>query len=76
MAVATNELKKPSMSIGAVAEAVGYQSEAAFRRAFKRHMGVTPAQMAKNPEHIECRSSPQYALLINDQPVKSDVRSS
>jgi AraC family transcriptional regulator, activator of mtrCDE len=47
MTVATNELKKPSMSTGAVAEAVGYQSEAAFQRAFKSHIGVTPAQWRK-----------------------------
>jgi AraC family transcriptional activator of mtrCDE len=47
MAQAANELKKPSMSTGAVAEAVGYQSEAAFQRAFKSHMGVTPAQWRK-----------------------------
>jgi AraC family transcriptional activator of mtrCDE len=30
-----------------VAEAVGYQSEAAFQRAFKTHMGMTPAQWRK-----------------------------
>ena len=47
MTIAANELKKPSMSTGAVAEAVGYQSEAAFQRAFKSHMGVTPAQWRK-----------------------------
>ncbi len=43
MTEAANQLKKSSMSIGAIAEAVGYQSEAAFQRAFKHHMGVTPA---------------------------------
>jgi AraC family transcriptional activator of mtrCDE len=47
MALAGNELKKSSLSTGAVAEAVGYQSEAAFQRAFKSHMGVTPAQWRK-----------------------------
>src|SRR4029079_13008939 len=47
MALAANELKKPSMYTGAVADAVGYQSEAAFQRAFKSHMGVTPAQWRK-----------------------------
>jgi AraC family transcriptional activator of mtrCDE len=47
MALAANELKKPSMSTGAVAETVGYQSEAAFQRAFKSHMGVTPAKWRK-----------------------------
>ncbi|HEX3502331.1 MAG TPA: AraC family transcriptional regulator [Xanthobacteraceae bacterium] len=50
MTLATNELKKPSISTGAVAEAVGYQSEAAFQRAFKSHMGVTPAQWRKAQE--------------------------
>jgi AraC family transcriptional activator of mtrCDE len=35
------------MSTGAVADAVGYQSEAAFQRAFKSYMGLTPAQWRK-----------------------------
>jgi AraC family transcriptional regulator, activator of mtrCDE len=39
-----NELKRYSIAIGAVAERVGYQSEAAFQRAFKQHMGLTPAR--------------------------------
>jgi AraC family transcriptional activator of mtrCDE len=47
MALAANTLKNPSMSTGAVAESVGYQSEAAFQRAFKSRMGQTPAQWRK-----------------------------
>ena len=43
MTMAANELSTSSASTGAVAESVGYQSEAAFQRAFKLHMGVTPA---------------------------------
>jgi AraC family transcriptional activator of mtrCDE len=50
MTLAANELKKFSLSTGAVAEAVGYQSEAAFQRAFKSHMGITPAQWRKMQE--------------------------
>ncbi|MHC2437055.1 AraC family transcriptional regulator [Bradyrhizobium sp. USDA 4451] len=52
MTLAANELKVSSLSTGAVAEMVGYQSEAAFQRAFKSHMGVTPAQWrrAQPPE--------------------------
>jgi AraC family transcriptional activator of mtrCDE len=50
MTLAANELKRSSLSTGAVAEAVGYQSEAAFQRAFKSHMGVTPAQWRKTQE--------------------------
>jgi AraC family transcriptional activator of mtrCDE len=47
MTLAANELRNSSLSTGAVAEAVGYQSEAAFQRAFKSHMGATPAQWRK-----------------------------
>ena len=44
MMVAANEMRRSSASTGAVAESIGYQSEAAFQRAFKRYMGATPAQ--------------------------------
>jgi AraC family transcriptional activator of mtrCDE len=44
MTVAANALKTSEMSTGAVAELAGYQSEAAFQRAFKYQMGITPAQ--------------------------------
>jgi AraC family transcriptional activator of mtrCDE len=50
MTLAANELKKSSRSTSAVAETVGYQSEAAFQRAFKSRMGVTPAQWRKIQE--------------------------
>jgi AraC family transcriptional activator of mtrCDE len=38
------------MSTGAVADAVGYQSEATFERAFKSYMGLTPGQWKKGWE--------------------------
>jgi AraC family transcriptional activator of mtrCDE len=44
MILAGNELRKPLNSVASVAEAVGYQSEAAFYRVFKQKMGITPAQ--------------------------------
>ena len=43
MTLAARKLEDPSLSTGAVGEDVGYQSEAAFQRAFKQHMGMTPA---------------------------------
>lgn len=43
MMLAAQELRKASVSTAAVAAAVGYQSEAAFQRAFKKRMGITPA---------------------------------
>jgi AraC family transcriptional activator of mtrCDE len=42
--LAAAKLRKPGASTAAVAAEVGYQSEAAFQRAFKQRMGVTPAQ--------------------------------
>jgi AraC family transcriptional activator of mtrCDE len=48
MTVAARELRSSNASAGAVAEAVGYQSEAAFQRAFKKHAGATPAQFRRS----------------------------
>jgi AraC family transcriptional activator of mtrCDE len=39
MTLAANELSKSSLSTGAVAEAVGYQSEAAFQRRLQEPHG-------------------------------------
>lgn len=47
MTVAANELRKSGAPTGAVADNVGYQSEAAFQRAFKLHMGKTPSKYRK-----------------------------
>lgn len=43
MQVATQKLRDGRMSIGQIAFDIGYESEAAFTRAFKREMGVPPA---------------------------------
>jgi AraC family transcriptional activator of mtrCDE len=57
MTLATNELRRPSVSMGAVAESVGYQSEAAFQRAFKQHIGLTPAHW-RRASHTEVPRGP------------------
>jgi AraC family transcriptional activator of mtrCDE len=44
MALAADALRASTASTEAIAERVGYQSVAAFRRAFKDHMGATPAE--------------------------------
>jgi AraC family transcriptional regulator, activator of mtrCDE len=53
MTLAANELKKPSTSTEAVAEAVGYQSLAAFRRAFTQRMGMTPGDWRRASRELE-----------------------
>ncbi len=40
-------LLKNEVQMGAIAEQLGYESEAAFRKAFKREMGIPPAQYRK-----------------------------
>jgi AraC family transcriptional regulator, activator of mtrCDE len=42
--VASNALKTSDISTTAVAKLAGYQSDAAFQRAFKQRIGITPAQ--------------------------------
>lgn len=41
--LAANRLRETQDSIAAIAELVGYQSEPAFNKAFKRHVGQPPA---------------------------------
>jgi AraC family transcriptional activator of mtrCDE len=53
MTLAANELKKPTNSTEAVAEAVGYQSQAAFRRAFTQCMGMTPGHWRRSAQALE-----------------------
>jgi AraC family transcriptional regulator, activator of mtrCDE len=50
MMVSANELRATTVSTAAIAEAVGYQSEAAFQRAFKLHMGITPSRWRKKTD--------------------------
>ena len=73
MTVAANALKKPSMSTGAVAGAVGYQSEAAFQRAFKSHMGLTPAQWRKAQEPSGRDGFAKPAAPVDAKPMTADA---
>src|SRR5436190_1016649 len=41
--LAAHQLRTSDTSLVRIAEHVGYESEAAFNRAFKRHFGVPPA---------------------------------
>ena len=47
MALAKDRLLESSEALGVIAARVGYQSEAAFSRAFKRYMGVSPGAVRR-----------------------------
>src|SRR4029453_14436290 len=65
MQLAAGRLATGSAKVAAIAEEVGYESEAAFSRAFKRLMGVSPAAWRRG-------SCPNSILL--DSPVPPAVR--
>lgn len=48
MARATNLLRTTEMSIAQIAEAVGYETESAFRKAYKNRVGIPPGQERKS----------------------------
>jgi AraC-like DNA-binding protein len=43
MALATNYLRRSSLNLARIAEEAGYETDAAFSRAFRREFGVPPA---------------------------------
>lgn len=47
MNCALTELRETDVSVAALAERMGYQSEAAFSRAFKRYIGLSPGAARK-----------------------------
>jgi AraC-like DNA-binding protein len=50
--VAAQELSYSSKAIAAIAEEVGYESESAFHRAFRREFGQPPAAWRKHHSHV------------------------
>lgn len=51
MQLAARSLENPGMTIAEVAADVGYESEAAFNRAFKKLIGTTPGNWRKGKAH-------------------------
>lgn len=47
MEYAADSLRKTDLKIGEISERIGYRSEAAFNRRFKKLYGLTPGQMRK-----------------------------
>jgi AraC-like DNA-binding protein len=50
MQLAANQLRSSTESIAEVANRVGYESEAAFSRAFKKAVGAPPSEWRKTPQ--------------------------
>jgi AraC-like DNA-binding protein len=51
--LAKHLISQAGLPIAEVADRVGYESEAAFNRAFKRHVGAPPAAWRKRTERKE-----------------------
>ena len=49
MEVAASHLRKGELSIGQIADRVGYRAEAAFSRVFKKMWGISPGAYRRNP---------------------------
>jgi transcriptional regulator GlxA family with amidase domain len=52
MQVAARKLREGRLSVGQIAFDIGYDSEAAFARAFKRELGVPPAAWRKRANEV------------------------
>jgi AraC family transcriptional activator of mtrCDE len=52
MTLAAKKLRNSAASTAAAADAAGYQSDAAFQRAFKQRMGMTPAQWRRAKDTV------------------------
>ncbi len=53
MILAAKRLRESSDALSTVARGVGYSSEFAFAKAFKRRFGIAPGQYRKEAERAE-----------------------
>jgi len=60
--LAAQQLRNSDAPLVRIAEEVGYESEAAFNRAFKRHFGVPPAAWRKKASTSRKTNSPSPVL--------------
>ena len=57
MQLATRLLERPGVGLAQVAAEVGYESEAAFNRAFKKYVGAPPGTWRRSRQQIEAVGS-------------------
>ncbi|HZZ13333.1 MAG TPA: AraC family transcriptional regulator [Paraburkholderia sp.] len=69
--IAAQELRSGTQSLAAISERVGYESEAAFNRAFKREFGMPPASWRRHQGTADGRDSPPGAREIRDRSAES-----
>jgi AraC-like DNA-binding protein len=60
MQVALNALQEEGATVGELANQLGYRSEAAFARAFKRVIGISPGVIRRSAERPD--------TLLRDRP--------
>jgi AraC family transcriptional activator of mtrCDE len=53
MTIAGRMLLQTANPVAVIAESVGYQSDAAFQRVFKRHIGITPARWRSSGGNLQ-----------------------
>jgi AraC-like DNA-binding protein len=63
MQIAAQELRVGSKSLAAVAEKIGYESEAAFSRAFRREFGMPPAGWRRSQGKLNGAAESAQAAL-------------
>jgi AraC family transcriptional regulator, alkane utilization regulator len=72
--LASSLLKAEELSIAAAAARVGYQSEAAFNRAFKRRVGEPPAQWQKRQSRLARERAAEGGRQPSRQRVAQEAR--
>ncbi len=68
MQVALGSLRDEGATVAELANQLGYRSEAAFARAFKRVMGVPPGSVRRRPSGDAPTLTPQASVLSGTRP--------
>ena len=64
--VAAQQLRNSDASLARIAEQVGYDSEAAFNRAFKREFGLPPATWRRREAHAPATAAPMRRAALRE----------